>query len=158
MRKFAANYLVTDKGVFLKNGIAIVGEDGFIVQYIDTKGDLREMERLIFYNGILMAATKLTKTNSSQTEGSSDASLRSLVIKSIAESTQLSIQNLIDLGKQVQIQYPKLNIAVIMNEIVGVLLGEGKFTKDTIPGIYLLSGADLVGMHFTPKSRLKQII
>ena len=158
MRKFAANYLISDTGVFLKNGIAVMGEDGFIVQYIDTQGDLIEVEQLSFHNGILMAGTKFTRTHVTQTISVFDKPFRSLVLQSVAQSTQVSIHHLIDLGKQLQLQFPEMKIPAIMNEIVEVLLGEGEFIKDTIPGIYLLTSVDLTKMHFTPKSRLKKII
>jgi len=158
MRKFAANYLVADNGEFLKDGIALVGEDGFIFDTIDTKGDLREMERLIFFNGILMGGYLFTKTEISQMKEAFDSQFKNNVLQAVIASTQLTIHNLVDLGKQLQVQFPEMKIPVIMNEISEVLLGEGRYTKETIPGIYLLSGADLVDLHFTPKSRLKQII
>lgn len=158
MRKFAANYLISDTGVFLKNGLAIAGQDGFILQYIDTNGDLIEVEQLSFHNGILMAGIKFTKINASQTNGVSDNPFRSLVLQSVSESTQLSIQNLIDLGKQLQLQFPKMKIPAIMNEISEVLIAEGGFQKEPNPGIYLLTSVDLVELHFTPTTQLKKII
>lgn len=158
MIKVAANYLVTDTGLFLKNGIALVSEEEFINEYIDTKGDLREMEQLIFYNGILMGGFMFTKTESTQMNGATDSLFKGIVIQSVRESTQLTLHNLIDLGKQLQIKFPEIKIPEIINEIVELLIGEGGFIKETLPGIYLLSGVDLVGLHFTPKSRLKQII
>jgi len=158
MRKFAAHYLVTDVGVFLKNGIALVGDDGFIVQYIDTTGDLKEIEQLTFYNGILMGGTQFTKTISTQTNRVTDNSFQKFVFQSVADSTQLSIENLIDLGKVLQLQFPEMKIPAILNEMSDVLLGEGGFIKEIIPGIYLLSKVDLVELKFTPKSWLKLII
>ena len=158
MRKFAAHYLVSDTGVFLKNGMAVAGEDGFILQYIDTDGDLIEVEQLSFHNGILMAGTKFTKINATKTISGSDNPFKSFVLNAVAESTQLSIQNLIDLGKQLQRQFPEIKIPAIMNEISEVLLAEGGFIKETLPEIYLLTSVDLVELHFTSKTRLKKII
>jgi len=158
MRKFAANYLISNTGAFLKNGMAVAGEDGFILQYIDTNGDLIEVEQLSFHNGILMAGIKFTKINATQTISVSGKPFNSLVLKSVAELTQLSIQNLIDLCKHLQIQFPEMKIPAIMNEIYEVLLGEGGFIKETNPEIYLLTSVDLVKLHFTPKTRLKKII
>jgi len=158
MRKFAANYLISNTGAFLKNGMAVAGEDGFILQYIDTNGDLIEVEQLSFHNGILMAGIKFTKINATQTISVSGKPFNSLVLKSVAELTQLSIQNLIDLCKHLQIQFPEMKIQAIMNEIYEVLLGEGGFIKETNPEIYLLTSVDLVKLHFTPKTRLKKII
>ena len=158
MRKFAANYLISNTGAFLKNGMAVAGEDGFILQYIDTNGDLIEVEQLSFHNGILMAGIKFTKINATQTISVSGKPFNSLVLKSVAELTQLSIQNLIDLCKHLQIQFPEMKIQAIMNEIYEVLLGEGGFIKETNPEIYLLTSVDLVKLHFTPKTRLKKIL
>ena len=158
MRKFAANYLISDTGVFLKNGMSIVREDGFILQYKDTKGDLIEVEQLSFHNGILMAEIKFTKTNEIQPNWVSDHPFKSFVLESVAESKQFSIQNLIDLCKQLQLQFPEMKIPAIMNEIMEVLIAEGGFIKETNPGIYLLTSVDLSELHFTPKTRLKKII
>ncbi|HEY3370446.1 MAG TPA: hypothetical protein VGK10_06340 [Prolixibacteraceae bacterium] len=158
MRKLAANYLVSDTGEFLKNGMAIAQEDGCIVEYIDTKGDLEEVEQLIFHNGLLMAACKYTKINTTQTISAPDNSFRLLVHESISGITELSIQQFIDLGKQLQLQFPQMKVPAIMNEISEVLLAEGGFIKKTIPGIYLLTGVNLVELLFTPRSRLKKIL
>ena len=157
MRKFAAHYLVSDGGVFLKNGMALGEENGIIAQYIDTTGDLKEVEQLVFHNGILMAGFMLTKNHAIQPVWVPEKAFRSLVIESTAGLLQLSIQNFIDLGKQLQDQFPGMKIPAIMNEIWEVLLAEGGFEKRTMPELYLLTGVDLVELHFTPKSRLKKI-
>lgn len=138
--------------------MAVVGEDGFILQYIDTNGDLIEVEQLSFHNGILMAGIIFTKINATQPNGVSGNTFKLFVLQSVGESTQLSIQNLIDLCKQLQLQFPEMKIPAIMNEIYEVLLGEGGFIKETNPEIYLLTSVDLVKLHFTPKTRLKKII
>ena len=138
--------------------MAVVGEDGFILQYIHTNGDLIEVEQLSFHNGILMAGIIFTKINATQPNGVSGNTFKLFVLQSVSESTQLSIQNLIDLCKQLQLQFPEMKIPAIMNEIYEVLLGEGGFIKETNPEIYLLTSVDLVKLHFTPKTRLKKII
>lgn len=158
MRKFAANYLVSEAGVFLKNGIVIAQDDGTVLRTIDTKGDLSETEQLIFNNGILMGGCSFSNTNATTAESETDQSLRSFVFKSILGTKQFSIQNLIDLGKQVQIQFPEMKIPAILNEISEVLQTNGGFIKENIPGIYLLNGVDLSRLRFTPKSRLKKIL
>lgn len=158
MRKFAANYLISESGVFLKNGIVFVLEDGTALGMIDTKGDLRETEQLIFYNGILMAGCSFSKTNAATTISGNDQPIRSFVLQSLIKSTYLSIQNLFDLGMLVQIEFPETKIPSILNEISEVLLTNGGFTKVSSPGIYLLTGVDLSGLKFTPKSRLKKIL
>lgn len=158
MRKFTAHYLISDTGVFLKNGIAIMGVDGFIARFIDIQGDLKEVEQLIFYNGILMGGCLFTKTNASQPISTSDNPFHAWVLQSVGETTQFSIQNLVDLGKQLQLQFPRMKIPEIMNEISEILLAEGEFLKEANPGIYLLTGVDLRELHFTPHTRLKKIL
>ena len=158
MRKFAANYLISDTGVFLKNGMVLVGENGLIARYIDTKGDLNEVEQLIFHNGILMADCMFTKTNANQAVSDSGKPFHSLVLQAVAGSTKITIQHLLDLYKHLQLQFPELIIPAMMNKISEILIVEGGFIKETISGIYLLSNVDLVDMHFKPNSRLKKIL
>jgi len=158
MKKLAANYVVSEAGIFLKNGIIVAGEDGFAIEYIDTKGDLREIALLTFHNGILMAGFTFVKNNTTIPASESEHSVRSVVLRSVEGQNQVSIQNLIELGKQVQDQFPEMKIPEIMNEISEVLLTNGGFSKEKIPEIFLLIGTDLVGLDFTPKSRLKKII
>jgi len=158
MRKFAANYLISDTGIFLKNGIAIVGEDGCVVQYIDTNNDIKEIEQLIFHNGVLMAGYKFTKTNSDNLRFESDQTFRSIVLRIVGDTTQFSIQNVVDLGKQLQVQFPEMKIPAILDEIAVTLQTDGGYTKEPIPEIYLLIGSDLAGLHFTSRSKLKKIM
>lgn len=158
MRKLAANYLVSETGIFLKNGILVAGEDAIAVEYIDTKGDLREIALLTFHNGILISGFVFVKKNATIPASESEHSVRSVVLRSVEEQNQVSIQNLVELGKQVQFQFPEMKIPEIMNEISEVLLTDGGFSKEKIPEIFLLIGTDLVGLHFTPKSRLKKIL
>jgi hypothetical protein len=157
MKKFAANYVVSEDGVFLKNGVIIVGVDGFVVKYIDTKGDLQETQQLTFYNGILMTGCLYSKTTVVTTPFEENQYVRMVVLNSVAALTQLSIQDLIDLGKQIQVQFPEMKIDFILKEISQVLLINGGFTKENTSGIYLLTGANLVKLRFTPNSRLKKI-
>jgi hypothetical protein len=156
MRKFAANYLVSEDGVFLKNGILEAGEEGFAIKYIDTKGDLREIAQLTFLNGILMAGFRFIKTGAANAH--SDQPFDSMVMRYLAATTQFSINELIDLGKLVQHQFPDMKIPEILNKITSTLQTYGGFSMESQPGIYLLSGADLVNLHFTAKSRLKEIL
>lgn len=156
MRKFAANYLVSDNGVYLKNGILVAGEDGFVLKYTDTKGDLRESAQLTFLNGILMAGCTFVKTKAANSEP--EQPFESMVMKSLAATAKFSIYEMIDLGKLLQVQFPEMKISSILNEISTVLINSGGFIKENIPGIYLLNGVDLSGLRFTPKSRLKKIL
>ena len=138
--------------------MALVGDDGLVIQYIDTKDDLREVEKLIFYNGILMAGYQFTKVVESQLIPMDDQTFGSLAIQAIGDSTQWSIQNQIDLAKTIQFQFPEKKIPAILEKITQFLLTEGGFVKKTIPGFYLLAGVDLVNLHFRPQTRLKKIL
>lgn len=157
MKKFAANYLVSETGLFLKNGIVMLGEDGYANRYIDTKDAIRETEQLIFLNGILMAGYRFTKMNPSISSPASVQPFGIQVIHSVGEASQFSIEQLVELGKQLQEQFPEMKIPAILNEIQEILPGLG-FLKQRMPGVYLLHGVDLTELHFTPKSRLRKIL
>ena len=157
MRKFTANYLLSDTGVFLKNGIVIVEEDGTAIEYLDTKGDLKEVAQMSFHNGILMAGFIFFKSSDLAPLSESGNTVRSFVIHSAAGKIQYSIHDLINLGKQIQDHFPEMKIPEIMNEIAEVLVSSVGFRREKDPGIFLLSGVDLPRMHFTPSARIKRI-
>ncbi len=158
MRKFAANYLVSDNGIFLKNGIVVAGQDGIVLEYIDTQGDLREIAQLIFHNGIILAGCIYVKTEAPVLVPETNHPLRSFIFQSVAKLNQFSVQNMFGLGQQVQNQFPELKISEIMHEITEVLQSNAGFSKENQPGIYLLTGVDLSALSFTAKSRLKRIL
>ena len=158
MRKFAANYLVAENGDFLKNSILVAGEDGTVIEFIDTEGNLDEIAQLTFHNGILIAGYSLVRTNAEISVSESDHPVRTFVIQEVAGQLQLSIQNLIEIGEQVQNQFPEMKIPEILSQINLVLLEDHRFRKEITPGIFLLVGVDLVGLHFTSKTRLKKIL
>ena len=54
MRYISAHYVFPVSSPPLKNGIVCVGDDGCIIDVIDTGGKLIEREKLEFYNGILV--------------------------------------------------------------------------------------------------------
>ena len=110
MRKFAANFLISDTGIFLKNGIVIVDENGFVVQCIDTKNDIREIEQLIFHNGVLMAGCQFTKTNFENLRFEPDQPFKSFVLQAVADCKLFSIPDLVDLAKQLQVKFPEMKI------------------------------------------------
>ena len=158
MRKFTANYLLSDSGVFLKNGILVAKEDGTVVDFVDTKGDLKEIAQMSFHNGILMAGFTFSKNTAFVPLSEAENTVKSFVIRSVAGIFQFSILDFIELGKQVQDHFPEMKIPEIMNEIAEVLLADSVFRKEKTPGIFLLSGVDLPQMHFTPQTRIKRIL
>ncbi len=54
MRKISANYIFPVICPPLKNGIISFSDDGRILEVIDTKGKLKEIASLEFYNGIII--------------------------------------------------------------------------------------------------------
>lgn len=157
MRKFTANYLLSDSGIFLKNGIFIVEEDGTVIECIDTKGDLKEIAQMSFHNGILMSGFVFLNTNDIVPLSEPENTVKSFVIHSATGKIQYSISDLINLGKQIQDHFPEMKIPEIMNEIAEVLVSSVGFRREKDPGIFLLSGVDLPQMHFTPSARIKRI-
>lgn len=158
MKKLAANYLVSEAGKFLKNGILVAEEDGTAVEFIDTEGNLDEIALLSFHNGILISGFSFIRINAESPVSKSVHFLTSIINESVAELTQISIHDLIEIGKQVQMQFPEMKIPEILGELNLCFLESGSFRKAKIPGIFLLIGADLRELHFTAKSRLKRIL
>jgi len=156
MKKFSANYLISDTGAFLKNGIIVCSDEGDPLEYIDTTNDLKEIAQLAFYNGILMANFIWVKSVASALDTPNNQTIKSVLIQQVAGQTQVSIKDLIELAKQIQLQFPLMKINEILHEINCGLSNEG-FSKQNIYGIFLLNGVDFVGMKFTPNSRLKKI-
>ncbi len=54
MRKISANYIYTGTSLPLKNGIITLDDSGKIINIKDTGGNLREIAKLSFYNGIIV--------------------------------------------------------------------------------------------------------
>jgi len=158
MRKFAANYIVSESSVFLKNGILIAEEDGSVAEIIDTNGRLNEIAQLIFHNGILLSAFKFVKTDQPIPSSGSDSVLHSFIISKAEGIDELTMSKWLEIGKLLQEQFPAMKVPEILNEISEVLLGGGGLAKHDIPGIFLLIGVDLSKLKFTPKSRLKKIL
>lgn len=152
MRKFTSNYLVTTDGTFLKNGIVVANEDGSVVEFVDTKDDLREMEQLIFHSGILFPNFKFVKA---------DPSAKNLFYPISGEQGEscgiISIHDFMELGKQFQHRSPELTIPEIYRQMTGNLEASG-YSKTNLPGIFRLTGTDLAGLHLKPESRLKKIL
>lgn len=157
MKKFTANYLVSDTGVFLKNGIVVAGEDGTAVEFMDTAGDLKEMESLVFHNGILLAGFRYVKVNAALPFSELNFPVRSFISGLSAGSSQLTVQDLTGFGKRLQEQVPELTIPEILNELQEALLVSGGYVKEDLPGLFLLTGLDLPNLHFTPRTRVKKI-
>lgn len=153
MKKLAANYILSDSGHLLKNGILIAGDDGHVIEIIDTKGDLDEIAQLTFHNGVLIA-NKLYIRRSSVSSGNDE--LGQFLAAKVNDSRQLTIAEIIDIAKQTQAEFPELKTAQITTAIFSLL--DEYFGKKEQAGVFLLIHSDLVGLHFKPESRLKQIL
>lgn len=153
MKKFAANYVISESGSLLKNGILIANDDGTVAEIIDTKGDLDEIAQLIFHNGILMANNSFIRkdaVNSGESELSQFVSLKT------KRFPQLTVFEIIDIAKQTQAQFPEVKIPEITEAIFSLL--NSCFKKEQQSGVFLLIHSDLIGLHFKPQSRLKRIL
>lgn len=155
MRKFAAHYLLTDTGLLLKNGMALA-DDHSNIQFIDTKGELAEVEQMIFHSGLLMGSYTFIKTDGITNAGLENEIPQQLV-DSILNKDQLLLKEMIDLAMQLQDLFPQLNIPAILHKTEQVLISKA-YIKKTVPGLYLLSGINLHTLRFTPRSRLKKIL
>lgn len=153
MKKFAANFILSESGELLKNGILVANDDGTVVEIIDTKGDLDEMAQLIFHNGILIANNLYIRGNTIIPEKNE---LSQFISLKICNSLQLAVPELIDIAKQTQVEFLELTIIQIFKAIVSLLNVHFSSKKKT--GVFLLIHSDLVGLHLKPQSRLKQIL
>ncbi|MFY9152380.1 MAG: hypothetical protein WAO52_10215 [Prolixibacteraceae bacterium] len=154
MRKFAANYLFSDAGILMKNGIVYADDAGNAIQFIDTKGDLRETELLAFHNGILMAGFEFVKFN--EAEPAPGNQLAEKIFDSVPESGTMTILNFIELARQIQSKFPEMIIPEILRELVSALKTRG-FIRESRAGIFLLSGANLPELKFTSRCRIRKI-
>jgi len=158
MKKFAANYLVSAAGKFLKNGIVVATEEGDAVEFIDPGDDLREIAQLIFYNGILITNFRFIRIQSDFPGNVSVSPLDSRIVEFVADLNEVTIQNVIEAGIQIQVQFSEMTIPQILIEITNSLLNDGRFSRMHVSGIYLLSGVNLSELKFTPRSKLKKIL
>jgi hypothetical protein len=158
MKQAAANYVVTHSGLFLKNGIATLGEDGIAAEFTDTGGDLQEIALLIFYNGILFPNFQYLRIGQAVFKEKSPEGLQSITIGHLNEFQTINVSEFIKLGILIQNTFPEMTIPEIVKGITENLAVEGNFIRQSLPGFILLQGADLVHLKFTAKCRSKQII
>ncbi len=152
MRKFAANFVVSESGKLLKNGILIANDDGALAEMIDTGGDLGELAQLTFLNGILFANSLYI----SRELVSHDDDILHFIAARTNEFRQITIGEIIDIARLTQTEFPELKIPQIFTAIYSLLTSY--FDKENQPGVFLLIHSDLIGMHFNAQSRLKRIL
>lgn len=158
MKKFAANYVISESGNLLKNGILIAEDDGSVLEYADTQGNLQEMAQLTFHNGILMAGFTFVRVRETLQVFDYDQRFLSIFLPELAAKNEISVINWLEICKQVSEQFPELVITEIFRETTQMICAEGGFRKEYTPGVYLLSGADLLVLKLTKNVRLKRIL
>ena len=158
MKKFAANYVISDSGELLKNGIVIAEDDGSVLEYIDTDGQLQEIARLEFHNGILLGGFSFVKVREAVSERDFDSRFSSLILLEISGMNEISILKWLDICKKIPALFPDMAITEIMQGINDILCTDCGFRKENTPGIYLLIGSDLIVLKLTVNCRLKRIL
>ncbi|HNX55373.1 MAG TPA: hypothetical protein PKO30_07300 [Prolixibacteraceae bacterium] len=153
MKKLAANYILSDSGLLLKNGILIAEDDGNVIEVVDTKGDLDEIAQLTFHNGILITNNLYNRTNSVYQE---DNEMIQFINQKIGTLQQLTASEIIDIAKQTQAEFPELKTSEITIAVYSLL--NSCFSRKEQPGVFLLVSSDLIGLHFKPQSCLKRIL
>jgi hypothetical protein len=158
MKKFAANYLISASGTFLKNGIVVADEDGRAIEFIDTTDDLQEIAQLSFLNGILCPNFRFVKCRIDLNAFTGVNYIQSLALKLLANHSEVSMLHLIEAGVTIQEHFPEITIPELWNEMTASLIADGRFSKYDEAGLFLWIGVDLVNLHFTSKCRLKKIL
>lgn len=162
MRKVAANLIFTGVGNPIKNGHIVVDDNGFIVDVVDTGGEIIEIEGLEYFNGILIPGLVLGCKNVEMTEQLSKVLWR-MGVQAIAGNnisataklqTQAIITNMAD-DQLVQLQPNQFNFLQQSEDYnfeqwLGKLTSDaaknlnlqfcfGSFQKGIKPGILLVS-------------------
>ncbi len=150
MKKFAANYLISKNSSFLKNGIVSADENGNALEFIDTNGNLREIELLEFHNGIIITGVGFRKTKPNESENQDS------IVKPFLQLDSIQLPVFIDLLKLIQNHFPEEKLPFILNMAEEQLHSAG-FEKIYESGIFLLSGINLPELKLTAKTRLKKI-
>lgn len=158
MKKLAANYVLSESGNLLKNGILIAEDDGSVLEYSDTLGNLQEMAQLTFHNGILMAGFTFVRVRETLQVFDYDQRFLSIFLPELATKNEISVLNWLEICKQFSEQFPDLLITEIFREITSMICAEGGFRKEYFPGVYLLTGTDLLVLKLTRNVRLKRIL
>ena len=158
MKKLAANYVISDSGELLKNGIILAEDEGSILEYIDTEGDLQEIARLEFHNGILLGGFTFVKVREAVPIMDFDSRFSSIILPEISGMNEISILKWLDICKKIPALFPDMMITEIMRGITDILCTDGGFRKEDTHGIYLLTGSDLIVLKLTINCRIKRIL
>lgn len=158
MKKLAANYVVTESGDFLKNSYLVAEDDGMVLNFVDTGGHLQEIAQLIFYNGILLPAFRFERVRSIIAFSDEDPRFASVLLADTGHRDELSMADWLKLCKDAQANFPDMILPEVFRRVTETLVQEGGFAKESVPGVYLLTGSSLVILKLTENSRLKRLI
>jgi hypothetical protein len=158
MKKLAANYVLSESGDLLKNGILIAEDDGSVLEYTDTQGNLQEMAQLTFHNGILMANFSFVRVHESLPLFEHDERFMSTFLPDLASKGEVSILGWLEICKMFSASYSDLIISQVFREVTSTICGDGGFRKENVPGVYLLTGSDLLVLKLSKNVRLKRIL
>lgn len=109
MRKISANYIFPVNSPSLKNGIISIDDIGTIIEITNTKGQLRELSRMEFYNGVIIPGCVNIDEIKLKNSEFPDISFNELLKKIIDEKSLKNEQNYsyIEVGKN-----PGLNLII----------------------------------------------
>jgi cytosine/adenosine deaminase-related metal-dependent hydrolase len=153
MKRFAAQYIVTNAGPSLKRAVVTTEDDGTIISIEDTAGDLKEKHSTEFYNGIIIPGfvnchchleLSPLKGNISEGEG---------------------LGGFIEELKTLQFNFPGISIEDLIfwaTSNGARAPGEddrfGKIEPGKNPGLLLLHNIDLINMKLLPESFVTRLI
>lgn len=157
MKKFAANYLISEEGLWLKNGMVFLDENGAIVEMVDTRGEFREIAQLTFLNGILLGNFKYKLSNSSEIQ-TNRSEERSAIFHLISNKSEITISDFIGYCARISKEYPESIIPEVFAAVHSEITESYGFSKQVLPGLYLLSGVDLKDLVFRNEFKLKKIV
>lgn len=157
MKKFAANYILTGNFKLLKNSIIISEDSENITEIIDTKGELRELDRMEFLNGIITSGFSYEK-GGYDNQKMNDNSESTFFFEGISNHNLLMPSDFIKLCIKFQEINEYLNIPEIINQVDIYLTASNKYIKTKLDGVYLLQGLDLPRLKFRKTSRIKKLL
>jgi hypothetical protein len=157
MKNLSANYIISNEGTFLKNGIMVSTDDGIATETIDTMGNLKELPQLAFYNGILMQNFIFLKTDELIKSLDKRIGFLNIIFPDADKLKYINIEQFFEVCKHIQLQFSELKIPEIMQLLTSELEELSCFAKSHLEGIYLLKGVDLQNLQFKPNFSLKII-
>lgn len=158
MKKYAANYILTESNVLLKNSIIISDDSINISSIINTEGELRETERMEFCNGIITSGFKYERSTNNIDSKSYNEYSSSINFDFYISRKSISIDDFIEICKNYQELHKHLTIPEIINQINENLEKDYGFVKTKSQGAYLIKGLDLPELKFLKTTKIKKLL